>query len=216
MMKQYTPRIILWDVHEVLFTRNLVHWVWTILHYPHKWRVIKSLDWHVIKLVILYIIHITHIKRIEMSSQELIDYARRTGKQELVDLTVRVACDYTPITGVIKIVEQLHALGYKQHIASNIGSTVLATFRIMYPDIFCYFDVIQVVHYEGKQLIKKPDTRFFVNYCLRHSLKTADILFVDDKQYNIAAAEQIGIRGIVFKSAAQLTAALQEHNIPVH
>ncbi|HEV2916645.1 MAG TPA: HAD-IA family hydrolase [Candidatus Babeliales bacterium] len=212
-MKPNKPPIILWDVHEVLFTRRLVHWVYKILVYPHKWRVIQSLDWHVIKLIILYILHITHIKRTELSSQELVDYARKTNKPELLAITVQIACEYTPIESVIAIVKQLHNLGYTQHIGSNLGSTVFAMFQTMYPDIFCYFDVAQLVHYQGKELIKKPDSRFFTDYCIRHHIDPTQVIFIDDKSYNVESAQSIGMHGITYQNAEQIIKALENHQI---
>jgi HAD superfamily hydrolase (TIGR01509 family) len=215
-MNQPKAPIILWDVHEVLFTRSLTHWAYKIITYPHKWRVIKSLDFHILKLLFLYMLHVTHIKRIELSSQELIDYARKTNKQELLIITTQIACEYTPIANVINIVKQLHALGYTQHIASNLGPTVFATFKLMYPDIFAYFEVIQLVHYQNNQLIKKPDPRFFIDYYSRHNIDPRNVLFIDDKEYNVQAAQQLGMSGITFKNADQLIHALQEKNIPVY
>jgi HAD superfamily hydrolase (TIGR01509 family) len=206
-MKLHKPPIILWDVHEVLFTRNLSHWIYKMITYPHKWRVLMSLDFYVLKLIFLYFLHITKIKRTELSSQELVDYARKNNKPELLAVTIKIACEYTPINDVV------NKLGYTQHIASNLGITVFSTFQIMYPDIFCYFDVIQLVHYQGKELIKKPDPRFFIDYYTRHKINPADIIFIDDKTYNLESAEKLGICGIVYKNPTQLIQKLENLQI---
>jgi FMN phosphatase YigB (HAD superfamily) len=208
--------IILWDVHEVLFTRNLVHWAQICLQYPHKWQAFISLDWHIIALGFRYFLHITHIKRAELTSQELIDYARSKKKQALVDLVIQVACDYTPIPGTIELVEQLHALGYTQHLASNLGPTVFEKFKQMYPVIFSYFPVIHLVYYDHHMLIKKPNPEFFVSYCTRNSIEPSNVIFIDDKDYNVKSAESIGMHGIVYRNKKDLVNALQKYNIPVH
>jgi 2-haloacid dehalogenase len=205
--------IILWDVHEVLFTRNLTHWIYIFLRYPRKWEMIRSLDWHISTLVFRYFLHVTRIKKAELSSQELIDYARKNNKAALVELTVRIACDYTPITATIDIVKKLHALGYTQHIASNLGPTVFESFRVVYPEIFAHFGAIHMVHYHQDLLIKKPNPQFFVNYYTHHSLDPLNIIFIDDKAYNIKAAQSLGITGIIFKNKKQLIAALQQCDI---
>jgi FMN phosphatase YigB (HAD superfamily) len=207
------PRIILWDVHEVLFTRNLLHWGYLLLQYPRKRELLCSLDWCVVHLIFLYILHVMHIRRTELSSQELIDYARRTHKRALLEITVRIGCDYVPIDGVVTIVRKLYEMGYTQHIASNLGSTVLATFRTIYPDIFSYFSEIQIAYYDHDRLIKKPDVQFFKTYCIRNVIDPHEVLFIDDKDYNIHAACSLGMRGIVFHNVVQLVKEFEKQGI---
>ena len=120
MQKNQRPLILLWDVHEVLFTRNIFHWAYLFLMYPKKWRVISSLDWHIIKLFVRYGLHVMHVKRVEVSSEELITYVLHKKKYELAEIAIRIGCDYAPIPGITQLIQKLHARGYQMHIASNL------------------------------------------------------------------------------------------------
>jgi FMN phosphatase YigB (HAD superfamily) len=207
------PTIILWDVHEVLFTRNIFHWAYLFLTYPKKWRVFRSLDAHTMKLFFRYGLHVLHIKRAELSSDELIAHAIKHKKNELAEIAIRIGCDYAPMRGIIPLIQKMHARGYTLHIASNLGEAVYETFRTMYPELFCYFSVVQIAYWDGPRIIKKPNQDFFKNYLTKHNVDPATVLFIDDKQYNIDAAAAIGIRSILFKNTKQLTKELAQYGI---
>jgi FMN phosphatase YigB (HAD superfamily) len=207
------PTIILWDVHEVLFTRNIFHWAYLFLIYPKKWRVIRSMDFHIFKLLFRYALHVLHIRRAELSSDELIAYAIKKNKHELAEIAIRVGCDYAPIPGIIPLVQKMHARGYALHIASNLGKAVYETFKTMYPELFCYFSVVQISYWDGPRIIKKPNPDFFKNYLEQHNIDPATVLFIDDKLYNIDAAANLGIKGIHFKNTKQLISELTKHAI---
>ncbi len=207
------PTIILWDVHEVLFTRNIFHWGYLFLTYPKKWRALRSLDMHIIKLCFRYGLHVLHIKRAELSSDELIRYALNKQKFELAEIAIRIGCDYAPIPGMIPLVQKLHARGYTLHIASNLGPSVYETFKTMYPELFCYFSAVQIAYWDGPRIIKKPNPVFFEEYLKKHAIDPSDVLFIDDKEYNIDAATSVGIKGIHFKNIKQLYAELGRYHI---
>jgi FMN phosphatase YigB (HAD superfamily) len=207
------PSIILWDVHEVLCTRNIFHWIYLFFVYPKKWRVICSLDWYIISLFFRYLLHVLHIRRAELSSEELITYASKKKKYEIVEIAVRIGCDYVPVPGITKLVQVLHARGYTMHIASNLGESVYHTFKTMYPELFSYFTVVHIAYWSGPCIIKKPNPWFFKTYLEKNNLHAADVIFIDDKQYNIDAAATVGINGIWFKNVKQLTKALREIGI---
>ncbi len=207
------PTIILWDVHEVLFTRNLFHWAYLFMTYPKKWRVLCSLDMHILRLCCRYLLHILHIKRAELSSEELITYAVKQRKYELAEIAIRIGCDYAPIPGIIALVQKMHAQGYTLHIASNLGLAVYETFRTLYPELFCYFSVIHIAYWDGPRIIKKPNLVFFKSYLETYKIDPLTVLFIDDKRYNIDAAQSLGIRGIHFKTVKQLHHELKNYLI---
>lgn len=207
------PTIILWDVHEVLFTRNIFHWAYLFLVYPKKWRVIRSLDLHIMKLCMRYMLHVLRIKRAELSSEELISYAMQQKKYELAEIAIRIGCDYAPVPGVFPLIQKMHARGYTLHIASNLGKAVYESFKTIYPELFHYFTVVQIAYWEGPRIIKKPNPAFFQQYLTAHAIDPTTVLFIDDKQYNIDAAATVGIRGIHFKNVKQLIRELKKHSI---
>jgi len=211
-MKQ-RPTIILWDVHEVLFTRNIFHWTYLFLIYPKKWRVIRSLDLHILSLFFKYALHVLHVKRAEVSSEELITYALARNKHELAEIAIRIGCDYAPVPGMLQLIQKLHARGYQLHIASNLGTAVFETFKTIYPEFFCYFSVMQITYWDGPQLIKKPNPLFFKEYLATHRIDPETVLFIDDKQYNIDAAATLDIRGIVYTNFKTLVQELKKHAV---
>lgn len=203
--------IILWDLHEVVFKRNLFHWIYLFLTYPKKWQVIRSLDWYIIFLFLRYILHITYIKRAEFTSQDVVDHARKKKADALVDLILLIATDYQPIPQTVDIIHALHKKGYLQYIGSNIGIDVFERFQKMYPTIFKYFDGKQIVFYENGTLIKKPNPQFFTHFLKNYNYDAASVLFLDDKPYNVQAASAVGLHAILFKNPAQLKQALIAH-----
>ena len=56
----------------------------------------------------------------------------------------------------------------------------------------------------------KPNRKIFLTLLQRYGLEASNCLFIDDNPNNIAGAEQLGIRGILFKSADQLHAELAQ------
>lgn len=209
----HTKKIILWDLHEVLFTRSLWHWFYLFLTYKHKWVVIHSIDWHIFSLFFRYALHVLHIKRAELTSQELIDYARTKKLDKLVDLTVLIGSDYTPIPETVAIIRALHEQGYIQYICSNIGHTVLDHFSKKYPIIFGYFNGTHIVHYNNGTLIKKPNPQFFIDFLHTYSYAPSELIFIDDKKYNIQAAQEYGIESILFRNATELKKDLHKKSI---
>ena len=83
----------------------------------------------------------------------------------------------------------------------------------MYPELFCYFSVVQIAYWDGPQIIKKPNPVFFKNYLEKYEIDPATVLFIDDKQYNIDAATTIGIAGNDFKNPKDLMKILKERDI---
>jgi FMN phosphatase YigB (HAD superfamily) len=207
------PLILLWDVHEVLFTYNIFHWAYLFLIYPKKWRVIRSLDFYIISLFFRYFLHILRIRRAELTSEELVSYALAQKKYELAEIVIRIGCDYAPIPGIIPLIQKLHARGYALHIASNLGPAVFETFKTLYPELFCYFSVIHITFWDGPRIIKKPNPLFFKNYLEQHTIDPTTVLFIDDKQYNIDAAATVGIEGIQFKNYKDLAHEFKKRGI---
>jgi len=56
--------------------------------------------------------------------------------------------------------------------------------------------------------MRKPDPRIYQWTCELLGVTPAECLFIDDRERNTKAAEALGMRTIVFRSAAQLRAAL--------
>jgi len=55
----------------------------------------------------------------------------------------------------------------------------------------------------------KPDPRLYRILLDRYGLKAEECVFIDDNPANVAGAEAVGIKGILFKNAEQLRAELE-------
>ena len=64
-------------------------------------------------------------------------------------------------------------------------------------DINKYFDVISV---SGDLRIKKPDGRIYQHTLEKLGCTAAECIYVDDRRYNLAAAQALGIDTILFNS----------------
>ncbi|WP_418606253.1 HAD family hydrolase [Georgenia sp. SUBG003] len=60
----------------------------------------------------------------------------------------------------------------------------------------------------GREGVVKPDRAIFKIVLERHDLRPEATVFVDDSPANVAGAESVGIRGVLFTDAAQLRADL--------
>jgi HAD superfamily hydrolase (TIGR01509 family) len=65
--------------------------------------------------------------------------------------------------------------------------------------------------------IAKPDAGIYNETLRQLGLSASDVLFIDDNPTNISGAEKVGIKGIVFTSAAQLKDELEKISVlPKH
>jgi epoxide hydrolase-like predicted phosphatase len=67
-------------------------------------------------------------------------------------------------------------------------------------------DLIIYSHEEGTW---KPERRIFELTCERLGVQPAEIVFLDDVEANVAAARELGIRGILFRDTAQAIADIE-------
>jgi FMN phosphatase YigB (HAD superfamily) len=197
--------IILWDLHEVVFQRSVIDWAKAIITFHGKWQAIKNTSWPMYKLVFKYFLYLLGIKKGDISSEELIMLAKQQKNNKLVQLIVAIGSRYTPIDDTVNIIKELDRNGYHQHVCSNIGRTIYNHFHAIYPKIFKYFTHVTLVEpVHNKPLIKKPNHQFFINYLKTNNLSAQDIIFIDDKQHNIDAAQQVGMTAIRFINSEQL------------
>jgi putative hydrolase of the HAD superfamily len=60
-----------------------------------------------------------------------------------------------------------------------------------------YFDAISV---SGDLRMKKPDPRIFAHTIKNLACSPADCTYVDDRRYNVAAAQSLGMQAVLFNS----------------
>lgn len=79
---------------------------------------------------------------------------------------------------------------------------------------FGLYDRFEFVINSYRVRMKKPDPAIFELALGRIGLSADEILFIDDKPANIAAAESLGMHGHVFLSTETLVATLPTYGIP--
>ena len=100
-----------------------------------------------------------------------------------------------PVNGMAEFVRECRENGYGIYLLSN-ASVMQKTYWPRIPGSE-YFDGGVVSAYEK---VIKPDFRIYEILLNRYHLKAEECLFIDDVEENVAAAEEIGIHGYVFRN----------------
>jgi 2-haloacid dehalogenase len=131
-----------------------------------------------------------------------------------------------------------HALAYRQHFAKSLVGEVPGTADLvrelkaagipmwgltnwsheLWPHAPRRFDVLALlddVLVSGTERVAKPDPAIFELAVARAGLPASDLVFVDDKEANVAAAIESGLDGILFTGADDLRVQLRERGLPV-
>jgi 2-haloacid dehalogenase len=115
-----------------------------------------------------------------------------------------------PIEGTVALFRRIRAEGkYKFYALTNWSHELFPTALRLY-NFLHLFDGRVV---SGEERMRKPDPRFYNILLDRYGLKPDEALFIDDNARNVRAAEELGIRSVLFQSPAQLETALKEQGI---
>jgi len=109
------------------------------------------------------------------------------------------------LPGMREIVEQLDARGVPLYAITNFSGEFWPPFREREADIFDRFRDIVV---SGDELLTKPNPAIYHLALDRFGVAAADAVFIDDRADNVAAANAVGIHGLLFEDAATLRADL--------
>lgn len=201
--------IILWDLHQVVFDRSITHWIYLFITQVKFFSIIHHLNLSTLKILITFVLRKMKLYSEEITSEELIVEAKKANNHALIDLIMLIACDYYPNQEVVAIIRSLQSKYITQHVGSNIGRTAFTVFIQKYPEVFAYFSHYQIVEANPLPIAKKPDALFFKRYLADTQQKPENIIFIDDRTANVAAAQKEGMIGIHFSTAEQLIKDLQ-------
>lgn len=112
------------------------------------------------------------------------------------------------IPGMISLVKNLKTQGYRVALLSNERKSQAQIKRKL--GLYYLFDPT-ILSYEIR--LRKPDLNAYYLMLNRLNLPAQNVLFIDDKPENVAAAKAIGIDAILFKDLSQLISALKERGI---
>jgi len=111
-----------------------------------------------------------------------------------------------PVDGTTEIVEELATAGIRLVGLTNWSAETFHHAAASSPVI----DRLEDVVVSGREGVVKPDPAIFRILVERHTLRPETTVFVDDSPANVAGADAMGIRGVLFTDAAQLRGDLVE------
>ena len=111
-----------------------------------------------------------------------------------------------PIPGMEALVRECKARGFRVWGLTNWSIEFFPLVRDRYP----VFQVLDGYVVSGAEKVIKPDARLYRILLDRYGLKAAECVFIDDNAANVAGAEAVGIRGILFKGEKQLREELED------
>ncbi len=110
--------------------------------------------------------------------------------------------------GVLSLVEELQHLGYKTPVLSN---TIPPHVRVNRKRNIFYLFGPEIFSCEVG--CKKPEPEIYHLALERTGVAAAEALFIDDMPRYVAAAQEVGIDGILFQDVQQVRRELQEKQI---
>lgn len=108
----------------------------------------------------------------------------------------------SPKRPMFSLAAQLKASGYKIGVLSNAEIAVMEYF---YEQTYDVFDATVFSYAEGT---RKPEQKIYEIILTRLQVQPSGAIFIDDKEENVSAAEELGLYGIVFTSPEQVIKAL--------
>jgi len=206
MSKSPENTIITFDLHEVIFTFDYkkvanILWKWN-----HKWAIIGTLFhpglvWQLLKMLWQ-----------DATDEEFLELLEQR-RPILTPLIFEITNAQKVIPGMDILLKKLAYKEYELHILSNIGPHRFEQLSKDFPEIISLFKKVKIVQPHGKHSLRKPDKQFFTDYLKEYKQDNQHVIFVDDKNENIKAAQALGIDGILFKSTKQLREQLDQRDI---
>lgn len=115
-----------------------------------------------------------------------------------------------PVAGMHELVAELDSAGVPLFAITNFSHEFFPPFRREWAELFDRFRDIVV---SGDEKLVKPDAALYRLALDRFGLAAGDAIFIDDNAANVAGAEALGLRSILFKDVAATRAALAETGI---
>lgn len=110
-----------------------------------------------------------------------------------------------PVAGMHDLVAELDTAGIPLFAITNFSHEFFPPFRGNWADLFDRFRDVVV---SGDEKLVKPDAAIYRLALNRFGLRADEAIFIDDNAANVAGAEAVGIRSILFTDAPALRAEL--------
>ncbi|EFH83576.1 HAD-IA family hydrolase [Ktedonobacter racemifer] len=113
--------------------------------------------------------------------------------------------DYEQVnTGLAQFVRDLRS-HYKIATICNGGSREAANRK------FGLEKLVDLMIFDGEEGVSKPDARIYQLALVRLGMQPHEVVFVDDKERNVEAAQRLGIYAVLFKNTVQAISEVQKY-----
>lgn len=102
------------------------------------------------------------------------------------------------------MIRRLKQKGYKVYLLSNYP---LGMYQVHWPT-FSFFSEVDGYIVSALERMKKPDKRIYKLLCERYHLNAEECLFIDDRQVNVDAAIEVGMKSVLFEEYEKLATYL--------
>jgi putative hydrolase of the HAD superfamily len=133
--------------------------------------------------------------------------AERTGldTEYISSFMKSVPLSLTPITETIELMHSLKNKGHTLFCLSNMHVMSISYLE----DTYSFLNLFEGIVFSCRVHMVKPDPKIFKHLLSTYRLDPVQTLFIDDSSANTEAAENIGIKAILFKDAEQCSKALE-------
>ena len=135
----------------------------------------------------------------------IVEYEREYGAR--LGLMMRAYADHVDrslvgmIPGMMPLLDELTARGIGVWGLTNWGRDTWPVMQRRFPELIDRLNGVTVSGFEG---VKKPETAIFDRAVKRFGIDRRHTVFVDDSPYNVAGAQESGLRSIRFLASEQL------------
>lgn len=114
-----------------------------------------------------------------------------------------------PYPYAVSWIENLKKCGFRVYLLSNYPRDLFS----LHTECGCFpfLDKVDGKVVSGFVKMIKPNADIYEHLMKEYGLKASDCVFIDDRAENIEAARALGMKGIVFESYEQASAALCEY-----
>jgi 2-haloacid dehalogenase len=116
------------------------------------------------------------------------------------------------IPGTAQVLRDLHAAGVPLIGLTNWSDELYHGHAPRLFDFLALFDDVVV---SGTEQLAKPDPAIYRLAIERCGLPAEQLVFIDDRQVNVDAADALGMHGVLFTDAAELRSRLSALGLPV-
>jgi len=116
-----------------------------------------------------------------------------------------------PIEGTVAILDELRRADVRIAALSNWSAEKFPIAQARYP----FLDWFEAVVVSGAVRLVKPDPRIYRHLLDLTGFSAASTVFVDDAPANVAAAEQLGMTGLLFRDPETLRRELRGLGLPI-